>query len=275
MTSDGETLADFVRSADPDRYMTSLFAPAKKRPLLWALYAFNIETGRIADLVSDPLVGQIRLQWWREGLEGLAAGAPARRHNVLEALAPLLSTGRLDAATLGHLLDAREAELAATPFVTMAELEAYAAATGGALMALAAALLDPAADPAGAIISGTAHAITGVLRNLPHHLTQGRLLLPRETLENAGLCAEDLWAGQNLDRLAGALRPLYDRAQTLLGQVSRPTRAVRPALLPLALARSDLRALKACGFNAFSPALRRERPGRLLRLTWAGLTGHL
>ena len=80
-----DAVAQLVRTADPDRYLSALFAPADKRPLLLALYAFNIEIARVADTVREPMMGEIRLEWWRETLAGAKQGMP-RNHDVARAL---------------------------------------------------------------------------------------------------------------------------------------------------------------------------------------------
>src|SRR3569623_1855512 len=79
-----------VRAADPDRYFSALFAPAAARPLLFALYAFNAEVARVAETVREPMLGAIRLEWWRETSEGAAMGAP-RHHDVARGLASLFA----------------------------------------------------------------------------------------------------------------------------------------------------------------------------------------
>jgi phytoene synthase len=58
-------VAELVRRHDRDRYMTALFAPAARREALFALYAFNYEIARVREAVTQPTLGQIRLQWWR------------------------------------------------------------------------------------------------------------------------------------------------------------------------------------------------------------------
>ncbi len=63
-----------VREGDRDRFFATLFAPADKRPHLFALYAFNLEIARIRDSISEPALGEIRLQWWRDTLQGEARG---------------------------------------------------------------------------------------------------------------------------------------------------------------------------------------------------------
>ena len=78
-------LAASVRAADPDRYFSALFAPAAARPFLFALYAFNAETARVAETVREPMLGAIRLEWWRETAEGAARATP-RNHDVARGL---------------------------------------------------------------------------------------------------------------------------------------------------------------------------------------------
>ena len=73
--------AEQLRSHDHDRFLTCLFAPSGAREDLFALYAFNLEIAKVAEVVSEPMAGQIRIQWWREALDGLYAGAP-RKHQV-------------------------------------------------------------------------------------------------------------------------------------------------------------------------------------------------
>ena len=79
-----------VRRHDPDRYLSALFAPAERRPLLFALYAFNHELARVAERVREPMLGEIRLEWWREAVEGAFEGRP-RDHAAVVALAELFS----------------------------------------------------------------------------------------------------------------------------------------------------------------------------------------
>ena len=75
-----------VRENDPDRFFCTLFARQEEREALFALYTFNHELARVAESVSEPMLGQIRLQWWRESLDGIEAGTP-RRHDTVDALA--------------------------------------------------------------------------------------------------------------------------------------------------------------------------------------------
>jgi phytoene synthase len=79
-----------VRRVDPDRYIAALFAPVERRPLLFALYAFNHELARIGETVKEPRLGDVRLEWWREAAEEARDGHP-RAHDVVRALAEVFA----------------------------------------------------------------------------------------------------------------------------------------------------------------------------------------
>ena len=74
---------------DRDRYLADLFAPADARPHLFALHAFNVEIARVRGKVSEPMPGEIRLQWWREHLRGEHGGSRWRPHPALRRSRPL------------------------------------------------------------------------------------------------------------------------------------------------------------------------------------------
>ena len=139
-------LAQSVRAADPDRYFSTLFAPAPLRPHLFALYAFNHEVARIAETVREPMLGAIRLEWWRETAEQAARGLP-RNHDVARGLAALFAAHKVELSLLEGIIAARAFDASADQFADFAGLEEYLDATGGALMRAACTILG--GDPEG------------------------------------------------------------------------------------------------------------------------------
>src|SRR6188768_1055752 len=99
-------LAAAVRAADPDRYFATLFAPAAQRPYLFAFYAFHAEVARVAETVREPMLGEIRLEWWRESVEAAFKGV-ARNHDVARGLVCLFAERRLALADFEALIAAR------------------------------------------------------------------------------------------------------------------------------------------------------------------------
>jgi len=150
-----------VRRVDPDRWLTSRFiADPKARTDVVALYAFNYELARVAGGVSNALMGEIRLTWWREAMEEVAAGQPPRKHPTVEAIA----AAGYPLAALAEMAEARMADLDPVPFATEAEVLAYVDATAGAVMMLAAWRLDPKADPHAVKHAARAYGMAGLWR---------------------------------------------------------------------------------------------------------------
>src|SRR5690348_14103782 len=113
-----------VRMEDRDRYLSALFAPADKRKHLFALYALNIEIARIPELVREPAMGEIRLQWWRDALDGIAAGDVAR-NPVANALLDTMKRFNLSRGLVFELIDARTFDFYGEPMGSLARLETY------------------------------------------------------------------------------------------------------------------------------------------------------
>lgn len=151
-----------VRKHDPDRYFSALFAPVELRGHLFALYAFNHELAHIGESVREPMVGEIRLAWWRETLDSARAGKP-RPHDVARALAETFAQVPLPAALFDAMVDARSFDLLDG---TLTDYAPYLDATSGNVMRLAARVLgsedrhDDLARKA-----GLAYGLAGLLRN--------------------------------------------------------------------------------------------------------------
>lgn len=150
--ADTETLDDLVRRVDPDRWLTTRFIadPAARADVI-ALYGLNYELARVAGGVSNALMGEIRITWWREAMEEVAAGKTPRKHPNVEALA----ASGFDTNALAALADARFTDLDEGPLKDEAAVMAYIDGTAGALAVLAARRLDASADP---------HAVKGAAR---------------------------------------------------------------------------------------------------------------
>jgi phytoene synthase len=133
-----------LRRLDPDRWLSTRFvADAEARDDLILLYALDGELARIPTAVSEPLIGEIRFAWWREGLDEIAAGQPVRAHPLLQALAA--TQGRLPLAPLYDLIEARRRRLDPAPFANPDELLAWLDSTAGTVAAAAASRLVAAA----------------------------------------------------------------------------------------------------------------------------------
>jgi phytoene synthase len=237
-----------VKEGDPDRYAAALFVPQAAQDPLFALYAFNVELARIAALVKEPQLGEIRLQWWREALaRGLAGEATG--HPVAEAIARAARACNLAEADLAKLIDARHFDVSVKHMPDEAALDAYLDRTAGTLFRLAAKIADAdGTDVAGAAkAAGIAYGLTGLMRTLPAHLVHGRVDIPADILRRHGIAASDLLAGRRGDGLNAVLGEWRERATAALKIAEREVRAMpaqtRRAFLPLALVEPYLSSL--------------------------------
>ena len=183
--------ATAVRQLDPDRWLTTLFAPDARRPDLLALYAFNLEIARIPEQVREHALGDIRRQWWRDTVAAAFAGQAPRGHPVAEALQRAIHAHDLPQAPFTRLLEARAADFDPSP-ARIEDLEAYAQGTAASLSALALRILGVADAPSQTAAEATAigFALIGLIRAVPFHAAARRLYLPQALLAAQGLDAE-------------------------------------------------------------------------------------
>jgi phytoene synthase len=241
-------LAALVRSADPDRYFASLFAPAAQRPYLFAFYAFYAELARVAENVREPMLGEIRLEWWRETVGAAAKGAP-RNHDVARGLTALFADRDLALADFEALIAARAFDSSPDHLDDFAALESYIASTSGAVMRLAGRILAGDLAPGveqGLREAGLAYGLTGLLRALPFHSARHKLYLPLDLLSALELTPEVFFhLAKNDPRLEAAVRQVSLKARDhfLAARQAPKLGAALAAVLPAALVPVYLRRL--------------------------------
>jgi len=253
--------ADEVRAHDRDRFLADLFAPEAKRRYLFALHAFNLEIARVRELVSEPMPGEIRLQWWRDVLAGEGRGEVAG-HPVAAALLETIGLHDLPRAAFDNLAAARIFDLYNDPMPSLTDLEGYAGETASALVQLAALILAGGRDPGTADAAGhagVAQALAGLMRALPHHARRQQLFMPADLMQQHGVRAEDIFAGKSTPELLRMLADLrvtarrhLDAARAALADVDR---VALPAFLPVALVEPVLRLMDRADYNPFTVAI--------------------
>ncbi|MBP2316017.1 phytoene/squalene synthase family protein [Azospirillum soli] len=268
-----------VRKYDNDRFLTSLFAPAERREALFALYAFNLEIAKTREVVTEPVLGQMRLQFWRDGVEAVYEGGPVPKHAVMEPLAAAAKEHGLSRAHFDRLIDAREADLDDSPPANLECLVNYAEVTGAPLIHLALEVLgvrDEAAQRAGRHV-GIAYALTGILRAVPFHARHHRQLLPDDRMRAHGAKPGDLFELRSTPELRPVIRDVGEAAREHLSQARALRRevpkAALPALLPAVLADTYLDVIAKEGHDVFAPRVMMPNPFRQAKLGWAAVRG--
>lgn len=252
LPEDIQSSFETVRAHDPDRYLTALMVPRSVRGSLMALYAFNVELARIPGLITEPALGDIRLQWWRDVIENIESGT-STGSPIADALGTAISTHKLPKPLLLGMIDARSADLDGGGFADLEALRAYLYKREGALFSLSARILDAAIDDTFQIsnLSAVAFGLTNILRSLPLDASEGRVMLPLSILDKSGLEPEQILAGEGAEKLKPILLELSIEARSTCDdarqRVKKLERNTRPAFAPLALVEPYLRAMDKPG----------------------------
>ncbi|SFR50493.1 squalene/phytoene synthase family protein [Litoreibacter janthinus] len=233
-----EACRSLVERADPDRFAAAQLGTEAAQKVMWPLYAMNVEVSRAPWVTQEPMIAEMRLQWWRDALEEIVEGKPVRGHEVTLALAA--SIGASEALQLDRLVQARRWDIYSEPFESEAALLSYLDDTAGGLMWSGAAALGAPTDAKEDVFAfGRATGLARFLQAVPELEARGRYpLVDGRPQGVADLCERVLTTMPNYKalkrRLGGdAASVLIEgwQARVLLKQASaNPARVANGAL---------------------------------------------
>src|SRR4051794_4334846 len=230
-----------VRGSDKDRFLATLFAPADKRGPLFAIYAFSNEIAGVRDRAREPMPGEIRLQWWRDVLNGERAGEAAA-NPIAAALLDAIARFHLPVVQLLDLIEAHAFDLYDDAMPTLAALEGYARKTESTVFGTSARIVvgnNNEAFTLAAEHAGIAFALTALLRTFARHASRHQIFVPLEFLDRRGVQVEHILAGETTTELREALADLSAQARRHLlafeAVLAQLPAASAPAFLPVAL----------------------------------------
>jgi phytoene synthase len=211
-----EACAALVERGDADRFAAVMAAPVALRGRLFVLYAFNLEVARAPWVTKEPMIAEMRLQWWRDVVAEAGAGKPARAHEVAGPLSALIGEAGLPVEVMDRLIEARRWDVYRDPFEDRAAFDAYLADTAGGLMWLAGLACGAGPEPEAPLRElGWAAGLAGFLRAVPELEARGRVPLVDGRAEAVAALARE-----GLERLTvarGGLRRLGAAGAATLG----------------------------------------------------------
>lgn len=261
-----------LRTYGYDWYVAFQYAPAAKRQACIAVFAYLEEIARIRSLISDPMPGEIRLQWWRDALSGTAHGAVSA-NPLAAALLAAIDIHALPTQPLLAVLDGRAFDLYDDAPPTLGDVEGYAGEVWSGPMSLVAGLLSGQTPADFADIAG--HG--GVARHVALCLADVRLwsgkhqcFVATELMDKYGLDRAAFSAQQSSAAMTSTLRAF---AEFGLDHLKKSAAAARhmppsagPAFLPLALTRKTLQAADQWASEPFAKPLATPKWRKLFQL---------
>ncbi|MBF0176005.1 MAG: presqualene diphosphate synthase HpnD [Magnetococcales bacterium] len=264
---------EVTRRSGSSFYHALRLFPKVRRRGMHALYAFCRSVDDIVDCCQNTDMARIELAWWREEMERTFAGVP--QHPIAQELVWAQTVFALEPEPFFAILDGMAMDLVGQRYPGMAELELYCSKVAVAVGQVALRLLGVAHSPLAGQFAhhlGVALQLTNILRDLAEDARMGRIYLPLEMLQRAGIAPDRVLAGHWLPELQGVLEQVaeaaaahFQHADRLATEIGR--REVRSALAMGAVYRHYLSCLQKCGCNVFDHPV---RVGRLTRMwmTW-------
>lgn len=275
-------VGQYLKTHDSDRFTLCLLAPEDRREALFALFAFNIEVAKTREVVSEPMLGQMRLQWWRDVVETIYAGGEPPRHDIAPALGGAVREYGVARIYLERLIDGRERDLTDDRPGSLAALESYARETAEPLFQAGLDILGISEDDTAREAMNdiaTSYAIIGLIRAIPFHARMRALWMPKDLLEDANLSDRAVFEYRGgACGIEPVVKVVADRARELVGQARGEKQRfadpqARPLLRAATLAEQHLRMLHRAGYNPFDQRVQSPPPLRAAALLWRRVVG--
>lgn len=254
-------------------FLATALLPPHKRPYVWALYGFARHADEFVDSLKAPDPDAL-VEWGDAFLASLDAGRP--RDAVSRAMLTTLRRWDIPRAHVEAFLASMRMDVTRTGYATYAELEEYMYGSAAVIGLQMLPVLEPTGDAAAhhARLLGEAFQMSNFVRDVGEDLDRGRVYLPQEDLEAAGVSRQDLVAGRRCGVLTPPVRDLlafevartrrlYTRAEPGIGMLHPTSRdAIRCAFV---LYRGILDAVEAAGYRVLDRRVS-VGPARRLRV---------
>lgn len=286
MTNALSYMAEETRRQDRDRFLCTLFAPEEVREGLFTLLAFNAEIARSREMVREALLGEIRLQWWRDAIERIYSQPDGdfADHQIVAELAKVVKHYGLSRELFDQLIDARSRDMIDEPPKDEAELRSYAFGTAATLNAL---LLEVSRSSEGGATEaerqavehiGVAWSLTGILRASSILAKYKRVYIPQTLMLECGFDSYMFMEQKSSSAIQKAVQHISQLAWTEIMQArvllkGRADKRVRSIGLQASLAEMYLKRIERLDHNPFSAKIEAGRAGRQMRLAVKAVRG--
>ncbi len=279
---EGSYCFEITRQYDPDRFLTSLFASDFLKEGLYALYAFNYEIAKISETVSEAMLGEIRLQWWRESLDLIykhikdGGKTILRKHDVIVPLMLSIKKHNLPKELFDEIIEGRTDDLYPKNPETIEVLESYIKKTSSSLTKLTGLVLGCGEEKALEEL-GIAWGMLGVIRAVPYQASLNKIFLPDDVMTLYGLSNNDVHSIKDCDELKNTIRAIDQKLEDSLKNLKKLTRNIKRSeksiFLLTSLIKSYRKELKKSDYNPFKLHEKSNSFPRNLRLLYSAIFG--
>ncbi|MCJ8322509.1 MAG: squalene/phytoene synthase family protein [Rhizobiales bacterium] len=181
--------------------------PQNVQKSIFVLYSFFAELDGLAAQVSEPMLGEIRCQWWRDVISQQQAQSP-----LAEALLTAINAHNWPQQALLDIIEAKIFDLYANPMASTADFEGYAGHTYATLIQLTALAINPQAAKDFADVSGhlgVAFAVAKSVLHLKIHKSRGQVFMPQDIATTQDKATEQDFVNYGLNHYNLAKKHLH------------------------------------------------------------------
>ncbi len=220
-----------------------------KRDAMTALYAFCREVDDVVDECTDYQIAQTKLAWWKQEIQRLFHETP--QHPVTQALRPVITQFGLQESHFIEIIDGMQMDTQYNRYADFEQLQLYCyrvASVVGLLSAQIFGYHNPQTQGYAHDL-GMAFQLTNIIRDVGEDARRGRIYLPLDELEAAGVTEDQILRSQRSPQLQALLMQQIDRAEhyydKALSQLATEDRkAQRPGLMMAAIYRALLNEIR-------------------------------
>ncbi|MEO1749123.1 MAG: phytoene/squalene synthase family protein [Pseudomonadota bacterium] len=225
--SSNANLLNALREIDPLRYAAILYMPQDKRVAVASIWLFQSEIERIRDLISEPLPGEIRLQWWHDVFLGMRDGEAKQNPLAVDLLATIDANG-LSRDMFVAFLEAMTFDLYDDPMQETAQFEGHMGEAHSVFFQMVCQILagDRLTNGDGAGHAGVAFGVARCLQDMAKHRARGQIYVPSEMLAAQGV-STDQWRA--VSETAEKLTVVKSFAAYGLEHLEKAKRAIKDA----------------------------------------------
>jgi presqualene diphosphate synthase len=259
-----------TRARGSSFYAAMRIMPRAQREAMFEIYGF---CRAVDDIADEPLPHEVRIDQmrrWRAEIDAIYSGSHAPHTRGLARAVQTFDLPRVDFLAV---IDGMEMDVVSTIRAPdLATLDLYCDRVASAVGRLSVRVfqMEKQAGFALAYHLGRALQLTNILRDLDEEAGIGRLYLPREALDQAGIATDDPLTALRSPNLSQACAPLVERARTHFVEADRimkrcPRRTVKAPRIMGEVYRGILEGMIARGWSAPRQRVSVSR-ARLLRI---------